>query len=71
MIIADARIVGSVAKANVGSGLQSRVNDLLYTHFWLAEHHSIEGLACSAPPVLIGFLAAAPKTIRVGVLPGV
>ena len=34
--------------------------------FWLAEHHSIPGLACSATPVLIGHVAAATKTIRVG-----
>jgi luciferase family oxidoreductase group 1 len=37
-----------------------------YTRFWLAEHHSIEGLACSATAVLIGHVAAATKTIRVG-----
>ncbi len=37
-----------------------------YRRFWLAEHHSIEGLACSATPVLIGHVAAATKTIRVG-----
>ena len=34
--------------------------------YWLAEHHSISGLACSATPVLIGHVAAATKTIRVG-----
>ena len=37
-----------------------------YNRYWLAEHHSIPGLACSATPVLIGHLAAATKTIRVG-----
>lgn len=37
-----------------------------YTRFWLAEHHSISGLACSATPVLIGHVAAHTKTIRVG-----
>jgi luciferase family oxidoreductase group 1 len=37
-----------------------------YTRYWLAEHHSIAGLACSATPVLIGHAAAATKTIRVG-----
>jgi luciferase family oxidoreductase group 1 len=37
-----------------------------YTRFWLAEHHSISGLACSATPVLIGHVAAATRTIRVG-----
>src|ERR1700688_9453 len=46
--------------------LAKYVEGLGYTRFWLAEHHSIEGLACSATPVLIGHVAAATKTIRVG-----
>jgi luciferase family oxidoreductase group 1 len=46
--------------------LARHVERLGYTRFWLAEHHSIEGLACSATPVLIGHIAAATKTIRVG-----
>jgi len=46
--------------------LAQHVERLGYTRFWLAEHHSIEGLACSATPVLIGRVAAATKTIRVG-----
>lgn len=37
-----------------------------YQRFWLAEHHSIEGLACSATAVLIGHIAQATSTIRVG-----
>lgn len=37
-----------------------------YRRFWLAEHHSIAGLACSATPVLIGHVAAATRTVRVG-----
>jgi len=37
-----------------------------YKRYWLAEHHSIVGLACSATAVLIGHVAAATKTIRVG-----
>jgi luciferase family oxidoreductase group 1 len=37
-----------------------------YRRFWLAEHHAIAGLACSATPVLIGHVAAATTTIRVG-----
>jgi luciferase family oxidoreductase group 1 len=37
-----------------------------YRRFWLAEHHSIAGLACSATPVLIGHVASATRTIRVG-----
>jgi luciferase family oxidoreductase group 1 len=39
---------------------------LRYKRYWLAEHHSISGLACSATPVLIGHVAAATSTIRVG-----
>jgi luciferase family oxidoreductase group 1 len=37
-----------------------------YRRFWLAEHHSIDGLACSATAVLIGHVASATSTIRVG-----
>ncbi len=37
-----------------------------YQRYWLAEHHSISGLACSATAVLIGHVAAATQTIRVG-----
>jgi luciferase family oxidoreductase group 1 len=37
-----------------------------FKRYWLAEHHSISGLACSATAVLIGHVAGATKTIRVG-----
>src|SRR5438045_465757 len=46
--------------------LARHVEHLGYIRFWLAEHHSIEGLACPATAVLIGHVAAATKTIRVG-----
>src|SRR5947209_16430550 len=46
--------------------LAQHVERLGYKRFWLAEHHSISGLACSATPVLIGHVAGATKTIRVG-----
>src|SRR5580692_10707353 len=46
--------------------LARHVEKLGYKRYWLAEHHSIPGLACSATPVLIGHVAAATKTIRVG-----
>jgi luciferase family oxidoreductase group 1 len=46
--------------------LAQRVERLGYKRYWLAEHHSISGLACSATPVLIGHVAGATKTIRVG-----
>src|ERR1700734_3913981 len=37
-----------------------------YTRYWLAEHHSLAGLAASATSLLIGHVANATKTIRVG-----
>jgi luciferase family oxidoreductase group 1 len=46
--------------------LAQHVEPLGYRRYWLAEHHSIAGLACSATAVLIGHVAAATKTIRVG-----
>jgi luciferase family oxidoreductase group 1 len=46
--------------------LAQHVEEWGYQRYWLAEHHSIAGLACSATAVLIGHVAAATKTIRVG-----
>jgi luciferase family oxidoreductase group 1 len=46
--------------------LAQNVEQLGFKRYWLAEHHSIHGLACSATPVLIGHVAAATKAIRVG-----
>ena len=37
-----------------------------YRRFLLAEHHSIEGLACSATALLIEHVATSTRTIRVG-----
>ena len=37
-----------------------------YKRFWLAEHHNMDGLACSATAVLIGHIAGGTQTIRVG-----
>jgi luciferase family oxidoreductase group 1 len=46
--------------------LAQHVEQWGYERFWLAEHHAIHGLACSATSLLIGHVAAATKTIRVG-----
>jgi len=46
--------------------LAQHVERLEYKRYWLAEHHSIPGLACAATAVLIGHVAGATKTIRVG-----
>lgn len=37
-----------------------------YLRYWVAEHHSIPGVASSATAVLIGFLAGGTTHIRVG-----
>ncbi|MEK3886160.1 LLM class flavin-dependent oxidoreductase [Bacillus sp. FSL K6-3431] len=37
-----------------------------YTRYWIAEHHDLPGLACSAPEVLLSYIGANTNTIRVG-----
>jgi luciferase family oxidoreductase group 1 len=37
-----------------------------YRRFWVAEHHNMPGIASSAPAVLIGHIADATGSIRVG-----
>src|SRR5258708_6853798 len=65
-------LVGMRKGESAGSAIARSVNlaqhveRLGYKRFWLAEHHSIEGLACSATPVLIGHVAGATSKIRVG-----
>jgi luciferase family oxidoreductase group 1 len=37
-----------------------------YNRYWLAEHHNMEGIASTATSILIGYIAAATSTLRVG-----
>jgi luciferase family oxidoreductase group 1 len=37
-----------------------------YRRFWVAEHHNAPGIACAATAVVIGHVASATSTIRVG-----
>jgi luciferase family oxidoreductase group 1 len=46
--------------------LAQRAESLGYKRFWLAEHHNISGVACSATSVLIAYIANATSKIRVG-----
>src|ERR1700736_6147731 len=46
--------------------LAQHAESLGYKRFWLAEHHNIHGVACSATSVLIGYIANATSKIRVG-----
>jgi luciferase family oxidoreductase group 1 len=46
--------------------LARHVEALGYHRYWVAEHHNMPGIASSAPAVLIGHIADATSTIRVG-----
>ncbi|MGB2662635.1 MAG: LLM class flavin-dependent oxidoreductase [Candidatus Acidiferrum sp.] len=46
--------------------LAQHAESLGYKRFWLAEHHNIRGVACSATSVLIGYIANSTSKIRVG-----
>ena len=46
--------------------LAQTVEKLGYHRFWLAEHHNMANIASSATSVLIGHVAGATSTIRVG-----
>lgn len=37
-----------------------------YTRYWIAEHHDLPGLACSAPEVMLSFIGAHTSKIRLG-----
>jgi len=43
-----------------------RVDELGFHRFWLAEHHNMPGVGSSATSVLIGHVAGATQSIRVG-----
>ncbi len=58
---------GTVAQSFHNSvDLARRVEALGYKRFWLAEHHNIPGIASAATAVLIGHVAAATRTMRIG-----
>ncbi len=46
--------------------LAQHVERLGYQRYWVAEHHNMVGIASAATSVVIGFIAANTKTIRVG-----
>ena len=65
-------LVGMREEESAGSAiarsvdLAQHVEQWGFKRYWLAEHHSISGLACSATPVLIGHVAGATRKVRVG-----
>src|ERR1700716_1606120 len=46
--------------------LAQRVERLGFHRYWVAEHHNMVGIASSSPAVLIGHIAAATTSMRVG-----
>ena len=65
-------LVPVVEGSNVASALANAANlavhaeSLGFTRYWVAEHHGMRGIASAATSVVIGHLAAATSTIRVG-----
>lgn len=58
---------GTTAKAISNTvDLARRAEGWGYHRFWLAEHHAMPGIASAATAVLIGHVADATKSIRVG-----
>ncbi len=55
---------GDALRASID--LARHAESLGYTRYWVAEHHNMVGIASAATAVVIGQLAAATKTIRVG-----
>ncbi len=59
----DATVTEALAES---VALARHVEALGYRRYWFAEHHGMPGIASSAPAVIIGHVAAATSTIRVG-----
>ncbi|MEP7348909.1 MAG: LLM class flavin-dependent oxidoreductase [Sphingorhabdus sp.] len=58
---------GSVAQALAdATDLATHAESLGFTRYWVAEHHGMKGIASAATSVVIGHVAAATSTIRVG-----
>ncbi len=65
--LASVREGGSVAESFRNSvDLARHVERLGYRRFWLAEHHNMPGIASAATSVLIGHVAGATSTLRIG-----
>ncbi|WP_369958457.1 LLM class flavin-dependent oxidoreductase [Pseudomonas benzenivorans] len=65
--LAPIRDDGGPAQA-LGNSLKlaQHAERLGFTRFWVAEHHNMDGIASSATAVLLGYLAAGTRSIRLG-----
>ncbi len=65
--LASVREGDSVGQTIANSVAYARhAEELGFNRFWLAEHHNMEGISSSATSVLIGHIAGATRTLRVG-----
>ena len=62
--VPEGSTAGEALRATID--LAKKTEDLGFTRFWVAEHHGMAGVASSSPPVLIGHIADATRTMRVG-----
>lgn len=62
--VPDGGNAGDALRATID--LARHVERLGFHRFWVAEHHNMPGIASSAPSVLIGHIADATTTMRVG-----
>jgi luciferase family oxidoreductase group 1 len=46
--------------------LAQTADRLGYTRYWVAEHHNMPSIAATSPPVLVAYLAAQTKQLRLG-----
>ena len=51
---------------NNSRNLARHAEDWGYTRFWMAEHHNMENIASSATSVLLGHVAEATESLRIG-----
>ena len=58
---------GTVAEAlTIALRTAQHAEQLGFSRYWLAEHHNMQGIACSATAVLVGYIAGGTRTMRVG-----
>lgn len=61
------RAGGTVAQAlDIAVHTARHAESLGFKRYWLAEHHNMPGIASSATAVLVGHIAGATRSIRVG-----
>ncbi|MFD0679588.1 MULTISPECIES: LLM class flavin-dependent oxidoreductase [unclassified Paenibacillus] len=57
---------GSVAALEQAVQLARMAEQHGYHRYWVAEHHDMEGLACTSPEVLLAYIGARTERIRLG-----